>query len=172
MGLALWFRARPIELSPALCPLPGSWPFLRATFDFAGRARHFWLVHPRSPLHRKGKDAMNIELSALAVEVGGTGGSRIVAGDLNCTDGSPFFADFLRETHLRDSRQGFGREGSWPSWLPSPLRIAIDHAFVSDDLAVVARRLGPKIGSDHLPLIFELAPAATNPALRSQTDRN
>jgi endonuclease/exonuclease/phosphatase family metal-dependent hydrolase len=67
---------------------------------------------------------------------------------------------------------GFGREGSWPSWLPSPLRIAIDHAFVSNDLAVVARRLGPKIGSDHLRLIFELAPAATNPGMRSQTEKN
>jgi endonuclease/exonuclease/phosphatase (EEP) superfamily protein YafD len=106
------------------------------------------------PLYRRALP----ELPALAAPIGRTPGSRIVIGDMNTTDGSPLFSDFVLATGLRDSRLGFGRQPSWPTF--SPYRIALEHAFVSDDLAVVARRLGPSIGSDHLPLIIDLAPAA------------
>jgi endonuclease/exonuclease/phosphatase (EEP) superfamily protein YafD len=165
-GMALWFRDRPEVIDPPAGPLPGGSPFLHAEFAFAGRVRHLWLVHPLMPLYRKGL----AELPALAAIIGRTQGSRIVIGDMNTTEGSPLFSDFVRATGLRDSRLGFGRQPSWPSdW---PYRITLEHAFVSDDLAVAARRLGPSIGSDHFPLIIDLAPAsgtleATNPASHS-----
>jgi endonuclease/exonuclease/phosphatase (EEP) superfamily protein YafD len=153
-GLALWFRERPVMIDPPERPLSGASPFLHAEFIFAGRPRHLWLVHPDMPFTRKGRP----ELAALAGVIGRTKGSRIVIGDLNTTEGSPRFSDFLLDTGLRDSRLGFGRQPSWPA--DFPYRIALEHAFLSDDLAVVARRLGPEIGSDHFPLILELAPAA------------
>ncbi len=157
-GLALWFREPPLTMEPAECLEPGAWPVLHATFRFAGRTRHLWLVHPRSPLKREAMRPGNPELAALAERVRDTKGSRAVVGDLNTTDGSGNFAAFLRETGLRDGRLGFGRQGSFPTH--SIYRIAIDHALVSPDLAVTDRRLGPPIGSDHFPLILELAPAA------------
>jgi endonuclease/exonuclease/phosphatase (EEP) superfamily protein YafD len=153
-GMALWFRERPEVIDPPARPLPGASPFLHARFLFAGRSRHLWLVHPLMPLSRKDLP----ELPALAAIIGRTQGSRIVIGDMNTTEGSPLFSDFVRATGLRDSRLGFGRQPSWPTDLP--YRITLEHAFVSDDLAVVARRLGPSIGSDHFPLILDLAPAA------------
>ncbi len=111
------------------------------------------MIHPSIPFARKNTP----ELAALADRIGRTGVSRIVVGDMNSTEGSPHFADFLRRAGLRDSRLGFGRQPSWPTgW---PYRIALDHAFVSDDLAVLERRLGPSIGSDHFPLILDLSPA-------------
>jgi len=164
-GLALWFREQPLSLNPPVQPVPGRFPFLHATFEFAGRVRHLWLVHPTSPMSRFGL-AGNPEVAAIAENVRAVGGSRVVVGDMNSTDGSAHFRDFLNVTGLRDSRLGFGRQGSWPANLP--YRIAIDHALVSPDLAVVARRLGPDIGSDHLPVIVDLAPAAaTKPATNS-----
>jgi endonuclease/exonuclease/phosphatase (EEP) superfamily protein YafD len=153
-GLALWFREPPRVIDPPARPLPDASPFLHAEFLFAGRLRHLWLVHPRMPFTRKGSP----ELAALATVIGQAPGSRIVIGDMNTTDGSPLFSDFVLATGLRDSRLGFGRQPSWPTILP--YRIPLEHAFVSDDLAVVARRLGPSIGSDHFPLIVDLAPAA------------
>jgi endonuclease/exonuclease/phosphatase (EEP) superfamily protein YafD len=152
-GLVLWFRAPPERIDSPERPLPGGSSFIHAELRFAGRLRHLWLVHPTMPFVRKNLP----ELPALGALVGRTTGSRIVIGDLNTTEGSPWFADFVRATGLRDSRLGFGRQPSWPADLP--YRITLEHALVSADLAVVARRLGPEIGSDHFPLILELAPA-------------
>lgn len=164
-GLALWFRDPPRTMDPVRTPGPDCWPFFHATFEFGGELRHLWLVHPRSPLGRRETP----ELAALAAEIGRVPGSRIVIGDMNASEGSPRFADFLEATGLRDSRLGFGRQPSWPAW--SPYRIAIDHAFLSPDLAVVDRRLGPEIGSDHLPLIVDVAPASsTKAASRSKSE--
>jgi endonuclease/exonuclease/phosphatase (EEP) superfamily protein YafD len=156
-GMALWFRERPVVIDPAIRPLANASPLIHAEFTFAGRTRHLWLVHPDMPFTRKDRP----ELPAVAALIGRTPGSRIVIGDMNSTEGSPLFADFLRTTGLRDSRLGFGRQPSWPSDLP--YRIALEHAFLSSDLAVVARRLGPMVGSDHFPLILDLAPAAGVP---------
>lgn len=160
-GVALWFREPPRSLGPVQEPLPGGWPFLHATFEFGGLLRHLWLIHPSSPFERRGLP----ELSALARIIRDEGGSQIVVGDMNSTEGSPRFTDFLELTGLRDSRLGFGRQPSWP--VGFPYRIAIDHAFVSGDLAVVDRRLGPSFGSDHAPLILDLAPAAGTALLTS-----
>jgi endonuclease/exonuclease/phosphatase (EEP) superfamily protein YafD len=170
-GLALWFRNPPRSIDPPIVPIPRRNPFLHATFEIAGRVCHLWAVHPTSPTARCWEPG-NPEVGAIAQHVRAAGGSRIVVGDLNSTDGSAHFRDFLRVTGLRDSRLGFGRQPSWPTWLP--YRIAIDHAFVSDDLAVVDRRLGPRVGSDHFPLIVDFAPAVPAAAIRdtSSEDRS
>lgn len=110
-GVALWFREPPLRMEPPRVPKSGGCPFIRASFVFAGKTRHLWLVHPLPPHLRKDLP----ELEALAGDVASQDGSRIVVGDLNSTDGSPHFADFLRLSGLRDSRIGFGRQPSWPS---------------------------------------------------------
>ena len=161
-GLALWFRKAPRTIDPPEWLVPGRNPVIHATFDFAGRERHLWVVHPTSPFKHRRRRAGNPELDAIALRVREAGGSRVVVGDMNSTDGSAHFRDFLRVSGLRDSRRGFGRQGSWPSdW---PYRISIDHAFLSVDLAAVDRRLGFLSGSDHFALIVDLAPAAATNA--------
>ena len=156
-GMALWFRKPPKSLDPPEWLVSWMNPIVHATFDFAGKERHLWLVHPTSPFYRIGSPG-NKEMERIANRVRATAGSRIVMGDMNSTDGSAHFRDFLKNTGLRDSRLGFGRQGSWPTDMP--YRIAIDHVFVTDDLSVVARRLGQVSGSDHFPVVIDLAPAA------------
>ena len=143
-GLALWFRKKPTTLGPAISLTSQGWPLIHATFEFAGRERTLWLVHPTAPVVPERMKAGFPELDAIALRVQATGGSQIVIGDLNTTDGSPHFRDFLDVSGLRDTRLGFGRQGSWPT--ERPYRLAIDHALVSDDLAVVSRRVGPSSG--------------------------
>jgi endonuclease/exonuclease/phosphatase (EEP) superfamily protein YafD len=157
-GLALWLKARPISMELVAPLTDGGIPSLHAIIDFPGKPLHLWLSHFVSPLERPPRLAPGGEFAVLAERIRRDGGSSLVIGDFNSTDGSPFFARFLERSGLRDSRLGFGRQGSWPTW--SPYRIAIDHAFLSPDLAVASRRLGPSIGSDHLPVLLEVAPAA------------
>ena len=80
----------------------------------------------------------------------------VLLGDFNCVPWSPFLQEMLTVTGLRDSRRGFGYQGTWPSdfW---PMRIPIDQAFVSDNVVVIERgRLTQPTGSDHFPLLLEL----------------
>jgi hypothetical protein len=44
---------------------------------------------------------------------------------------------------------------SWPSLLPFAM-IPIDHCLVSGEFTVIDIKIGPDVGSDHLPLIVEL----------------
>jgi len=79
----------------------------------------------------------------------------IVAGDFNCTPWSPFFADLLAATGLHDSALGFG---VWPTWNSSllPLGLDIDHVL-ADGVAVRSNRVGGDVGSDHYPVVVDLA---------------
>ncbi len=167
-GLAFWSKLPPTEVEPARPLAPGGNPAFGATLEFAGRPLRFWLMHNVSPFERPDELPQGGEFARLAERVRRDGGPTIVAGDLNSTDGSPFFRRFLRDSGLRDSRIGHGRQASWPTW--SYYRISIDHAFISADLAVVGRRLGPDIGSDHLPVLLEVAPALARDDRRPATN--
>jgi endonuclease/exonuclease/phosphatase (EEP) superfamily protein YafD len=50
-----------------------------------------------------------------------------------------------------------GGGGTWPSILPPQLRIPIDNMLASPGLSFVSRRVLPKLGSDHLPVLGEIA---------------
>ena len=158
-GLALWFKEKPIAIGVPERLVQDGQPVIHARFVFAGKTRELWLVHPRSPLSfRRFLKRGNAEMDAIAARVRETGGSTIVLGDLNSTDGSAHFRDLLETTGLHDSRLGFGRQGSWPT--DQRYRIAIDHVLLSSDLAVRDRRLGRRVGSDHFPVLVDLAPSA------------
>jgi len=97
----------------------------------------------------------NEQFQALAARVRQQTLPVILCGDLNVTPWSPWFADLLRESGLRNSAQGRGLFGSWPAWLPWG-RIPLDHCLVSAQIGVRDRRLGPRVGSDHLPVLVDL----------------
>lgn len=50
-----------------------------------------------------------------------------------------------------------GWPGTWPSVLPGPLRMTIDQVYHTPDIAVAERSLGAPTGSDHRPVIVDLA---------------
>ncbi len=80
----------------------------------------------------------------------------VLVGDFNATTNCHSMRSLISETGLRDTRQGFGIQSSWPTWF-WPLAICIDQGFVSDDVHVHRRETGPHVGSDHLPVILELS---------------
>jgi endonuclease/exonuclease/phosphatase (EEP) superfamily protein YafD len=134
-------------------------PTILATVELTAPSRavplHVVVTHPVPPASRGDADIQRRHLAAVAAVVRGLPGSVILAGDLNTTPWSRSFATFLRATGLYDSRAGFGAQPSFPT-ASAILRIPIDHVFLSPQLGVHDRFIGPDIGSDHLPVVVDL----------------
>ncbi|MCE9605890.1 MAG: endonuclease/exonuclease/phosphatase family protein [Planctomycetia bacterium] len=132
-------------------------PIVRARLPIGDRSLKIFGVHPLPPAGAHNSAARNQALAALNRMVWESTGPIIVAGDLNTTGWSPHFTDLLARTTLRDSRLGQGLQATWPTNVPQPLRITIDHFLVSSEVRVLGRRVGPDIGSDHLPIEMDFA---------------
>jgi endonuclease/exonuclease/phosphatase (EEP) superfamily protein YafD len=89
-------------------------------------------------------------------------GPVVLLGDLNITPFSAYFGRLLEASRLRDSSRGHGYQPTWPVHRPMFL-IPIDHFFHSPDIRIVARQIGPDVGSDHYPLIVDFNLPAHEP---------
>jgi endonuclease/exonuclease/phosphatase (EEP) superfamily protein YafD len=114
-------------------------------------------THPLNPLSPRNFALRNDQLGAVGDFVGDRTQPLVLIGDLNVTMWSPWYRRLRAETQLTNARRGFGVMASWPTFLPPIMRLPIDHCLVSDELIVTDCRLGPAFGSDHLPLIVDVA---------------
>ena len=100
----------------------------------------------------------NRQLDALSQLTGGDSVTEtLLLGDLNTTPWSPFHARLERSAGLRNGARGLGLYPTWPAGF-LPLRIPIYHFLLSPGLRVASLELGPEVGSDHLPVLLEIAP--------------
>jgi endonuclease/exonuclease/phosphatase (EEP) superfamily protein YafD len=130
-------------------------PTIIASIDCEGRPLNVVGTHPLPPVGARRTELRNQHLEALGELVAEFSGPVVVLGDLNTTSWSPRFHELLQQSGLRDSRQGFGVQPTWPT-APWVLRIPIDHALISRDLFVKQRFVGRDIGSDHLPIVITI----------------
>ncbi len=114
-------------------------------------------THTMPPISPAAQSARDEHLTQLAAFAKTSSDPLIIVGDLNTTMWSPSHRSLCDELSLTNTRRGFGILPSWPTSLPSVMRIPIDHCLISDGITVLNCRLGPDIGSDHLPLIIDLA---------------
>ena len=129
-------------------------PSIVATYSLHQRPVTLLATHPPPPKTRRTSVARNEQLAEIAEYVQTIEGEKLLVGDLNLTSWSPYFSDLTRLSGLRDSRLGFGMQNSWRAfrrWLVIP----IDHVLVSAGVVVLARRVGPFIGSDHYPILLD-----------------
>lgn len=113
-------------------------------------------THPLPPVGGRGTAARDRQLADVARYLAAREGPRVLAGDLNATPWSAPFRELVERTGLRDAARGHGLRPTWPA-RPWWLRIPIDHVLVSPELEVVGREVGPDVGSDHLPVVVEVA---------------
>jgi endonuclease/exonuclease/phosphatase (EEP) superfamily protein YafD len=111
------------------------------------------VAHPTVP--KKMVASRNAELLGIGETAARAGSRCLVLGDLNCSPWSYYFTRMLEVGKLSDSEQGFGPQPSWSTEFLIPF-VPIDHFLVSRDVVVLNRVVGPKIGSDHLPLYVDL----------------
>lgn len=111
-------------------------------------------VPPTSAIYAKSR---NTQFEQLAVYTSEVDTALMVVGDLNVTPWSPYFSDLLDDGNLQDGRSGFGLQQSWPKQWPALFRIPIDHTLINDHVKIISRETGPFLGSDHRPIVVDVA---------------
>jgi endonuclease/exonuclease/phosphatase (EEP) superfamily protein YafD len=151
-GMGLLSATRPTALSERRFPADGP-AVLIARFRIRDRPVTFVLVHVHTPFAGSVHER---ELRALAAARPSLGSRLIVCGDFNTVAWSAQFQDFSRSARLTDVFRGAWHGYSWPSW-SRLLGVPLDHCLISSGLAVRERHFGPSIGSDHFPLVVDVA---------------
>lgn len=156
-GLVLLSRFPLHEIATSPYREEGVQTAILAEMDFEDSRVQVALVHLMAPMSTSKSAMRNRQLETLA---GHFRNSRemegILLGDLNTTPWSPFYSVLEKGTGLVNVARGNGYQATWPSKFFF-LRIPIDHGLVSEGLSVVRVRTGPDIGSDHLPVIVDVA---------------
>lgn len=117
-----------------------------------GKEIAFLSMHPATP--NTNIASRDKEFDAAAAYFGARRGDIVVIGDMNATPYCPALKKLCRALNLKNAREGQGICGTFPVYLPTPfLKLPIDHVLLGENLQAEYFRLGPDIGSDHLPTI-------------------
>jgi endonuclease/exonuclease/phosphatase (EEP) superfamily protein YafD len=136
--------------------LGGGRKTIMAEVTIQGQLVSLLAAHPSIPTGRSGFKLRNKELAEVGDFVVKLKKPVVMVGDFNTTMWSPHYNKFVGKAGLRNARAGFGTLPTWPTFFPL-LYIPIDHCLVSPEIEVVKIRRGREVGSDHLPLITDLA---------------
>lgn len=157
LGAAIYCRTNAHSVEIFRLSDPEAVPSTLARFAIGGRTLTVVGIHALAPYNSymwRGRNSFSLEL---AKKLYGIEGPLVVTGDFNNTPWSAHFRQFLEVSGLRDCAQGHGPQPTWPVAVPPLMRIPLDHCFHSDTARILAKRPGPDIGSDHLPLIIDVS---------------
>lgn len=124
---------------------------------FGGREVALLGIHPLAPTTEQRAGLRDAQVRYAAQWAARQDVPTVVTGDFNAGPWSHAFYRLLDEGGLQNSQRGFGLDASFPASSNVAFRIAIDHLTYANDVWVVDRTLGPALGSDHFPLIVDLA---------------
>ncbi|MBA3477974.1 MAG: endonuclease/exonuclease/phosphatase family protein [Lautropia sp.] len=136
-------------------------PSIHASIQLpCGREVKLHCLHPRppSPTENPGSTQRDAELIAVAGKVAEAENRSpvIVAGDLNDVAWSATTCLFRKISGLLDPRVGRGMFNTFHASYPF-LRWPLDHLFHSNHFGVIGLKRLPGFGSDHFPILVELA---------------
>lgn len=139
---------------------------LAADLTVGGRQLCLVAIHPTNPLRISRAQRIPGEFEAIATLIAAAPEDLILVGDCNAAGWSSYLRELERKCGLGNDRR---IRPSWPVWLPAPLRLPLDHVWVRGGLALLRADLGPRFGSDHLPLIAEIGFRSQVSDVRGQT---
>jgi endonuclease/exonuclease/phosphatase (EEP) superfamily protein YafD len=155
-GYAVYSR---FPLSDFSAPLVGGLPLARMTVTLSDGQRFvLFAVHTMSPTDSGDTARWRAQLDRLSADVRAATLPVVLAGDFNATrDHRPF--RHLLDSGVRDAHDttGAGWQPTWPANQLIPPIIRIDHVLASPAFAITGYHRGGHDGSDHLPIIADLA---------------
>lgn len=120
-----------------------------------GRTATLLVVHPTTGLLPGKLGTARSSLEAVGAWAAERGRKVAVCGDLNAAPWMRSLRRTLDRGGLHAALPGGLLDGSWPA-LPRPLRVPLDGCLVGAGVRARAE-LGSGVGSDHLPVLVELA---------------
>jgi endonuclease/exonuclease/phosphatase (EEP) superfamily protein YafD len=153
-GIGIYSRV-PLKDARIVYPAAG-WPAVaRASVTVDARSVELFVVHGPAPIRRavaaRHRDFMR-GLGTLAADAGET---ALVCGDFNAAPWTAPYQELRDRGRLERDDPWRPFEWTYPVW-NRLLHVPIDHCLASSAVAVASRR-GPTIGSDHLPLLVDVA---------------
>lgn len=133
------------------------YPSIEATLQWQGQPVKVFGAHPHPPLGSWGTQLRNSELQDIQMYLQTRSEPLILLGDLNS---APWSAPLQNMQHALDLRHAALGLGLWPTWelapWAAPLGLPYDHVLVSPEWGVLAYQVGPRVGSDHRPVLATL----------------
>jgi endonuclease/exonuclease/phosphatase (EEP) superfamily protein YafD len=126
---------------------------LAVDLDIGARRVTLVMIHPTNPLRFSRAHRVPGEFEAVAQLCRAAPDDLILIGDCNAAGWSHWLQQLERATGLKNDRRV---RPSWPVWLPHPLRLPLDHVWVRGNVVLQRAALGPRFGSDHLPLVVDV----------------
>ncbi|MCC5886799.1 MAG: endonuclease/exonuclease/phosphatase family protein [Gammaproteobacteria bacterium] len=131
-------------------------PALKLTLEVEGRLLTVFALHTHPPTSPWSLEARNATLDWLQQELANLDGYALVLGDLNTSAFAPRFRELLDVSGLHCPSVWRCSVASWPSFVPI-LLTPIDHILAGGGAEVVNLRRGRFTGSDHFPVVAEVA---------------
>jgi endonuclease/exonuclease/phosphatase (EEP) superfamily protein YafD len=153
-GIGVYSRLPLLSARVARFPADGGPPTAVVRVRVAGRPVTVVVTHVHTPF----AGSIHVrQLRALAAARPSLGERVAVCGDFNSPPWTGPLRQFAADGRLRDLYGGSAWAAySWPTWSPA-LRVPLDDCFVGSGVVVRSHRDGPSTGSDHRPLLVELA---------------
>ncbi|MEM7223678.1 MAG: endonuclease/exonuclease/phosphatase family protein [Pseudomonadota bacterium] len=130
-------------------------PLIVARVEIAGQAVTVVNFHAASPKTGAKARFRNLHFRDLAARMAEIEGPKIIAGDFNCSPWSPYYRELVEALNMVNVAQGRAWFWTWPA-AAFCFGIPIDHVLVSRHFSVRSLSRGPRLGSDHLPIIADL----------------
>ena len=167
-GIGVYSRVPLLSARIVSFPADGGPPTVVARVRVAGEPVTVVVTHVHTPF----AGSIHVRhLEALAAARPRLGDRLVVCGDFNTPPWSGPLRRFASDAGLRDL---YGRGAwtgySWPTW-SSALRVPLDNCFVSAGVVVTGHHDGPSDGSDHRPLVVDLAVTVRPHAARESPPR-
>ncbi|MCA9241080.1 MAG: endonuclease/exonuclease/phosphatase family protein [Planctomycetales bacterium] len=151
-GMALYTRL-PVAGMEIIEIAESRTPTIAAELLLSGQGVSVLATHPLPPTSAAYAGSRDRQLAEAAKWAAARSEPTILLGDLNVTRFSPRFRSLLRRSGLNDSAVGHGYRATW--YVGRLIGLPIDQVLYSDALAVVDRRIGPGVGSDHRAVIVD-----------------
>jgi len=130
-------------------------PGIQADITLANHKLTLHLTHTVPPISPLYWGLRNEHLKELSMAIHTTENLQLVFGDLNLPPYSRFFRSFLERSGLQMGLSEMIPPGTWPTGLPF-LFSPVDYVILDQRLSLLQWERGADMGSDHLPIFFEV----------------